>query len=520
MSASGRAARWQELCRSSRGRALVIAVAALGVLAALAVAAPGYLGGQGFPLDDAWIHAVYGRALARHGAFQYNPGVAASGESAPLWAIVSALVHLVARAPATVVLVTKLVGFALHVAAAIACAGALADEDAPWWLPLAGGLVVLLQPDLVAAATSGMEVPLAAWAACLLWRQARAPSLVRFGGATVVAVLARPELGVVAFALPALLHAGRDRAALARALAAAAAGAALAFVVIVAIDLAGSGRPLPATFYAKVGAGATPLLVREWLGFVGIGARLPPFALPLSLVAVLAAALWVLRGDGRAVFRAAAAAALSALAYWAVSFALIAPVDPFAFYHQRYVLPVLPLLVGFVPAALVAVRPSPSRRRVAAVALAALAAWLAVAAPARWRRLANDARNIDDVQVRLGRTLAAAAPTDVAWVVDAGAARYFGNAFVVDVVGLNTPALLDDRAGAYLAAHPPRWLDLFADWSSVDDAAALPTMSFSATTPYTVTSVAAMRTHVLARCPAGRAVVYHFRARAWPTPCQ
>ena len=39
-------------------------------LAALQIAAPAYLFGQGFPLDDAWIHAVYARELARSGVLE------------------------------------------------------------------------------------------------------------------------------------------------------------------------------------------------------------------------------------------------------------------------------------------------------------------------------------------------------------------------------------------------------------------------------------------------------------------
>ena len=53
----------------------------------LQLAAPRYLLQQGFPLDDAWIHAVYAREVARNGTLAYNPGVPATGETAPLWAL-------------------------------------------------------------------------------------------------------------------------------------------------------------------------------------------------------------------------------------------------------------------------------------------------------------------------------------------------------------------------------------------------------------------------------------------------
>ena len=45
--------------------ALLTVTAALAALALLVISAPDYLPRLGYPLDDAWIHAVYGRAIAR-----------------------------------------------------------------------------------------------------------------------------------------------------------------------------------------------------------------------------------------------------------------------------------------------------------------------------------------------------------------------------------------------------------------------------------------------------------------------
>ena len=138
-------------------------------LAALHIAAPAYLFGQGFPLDDAWIHAVYARELARSGVLAYNPGVPATGETSPLWAIVLAVPHAIAGA-SIAVLLTKLVGFAMHAASAVFIALAIRDVcGEARLLPALGGVLVALHPDLVAASVSGMEVPLATlvigWAA-------------------------------------------------------------------------------------------------------------------------------------------------------------------------------------------------------------------------------------------------------------------------------------------------------------------------------------------------------------------
>ena len=95
------------------------------------------------------------------------------------------------------------------------------------------------------------------------------------------------------------------------------------------------------------------------------------------------------------------------------------------------------------------------------VVVIVMGAVLLASAPARYRRLSNDARNIDDVQVAFGRALATAPPAATAWVVDAGASRYFGRAFVVDLMGLNTFELLKPGAEAFLDRHPPSYLDVF-----------------------------------------------------------
>ena len=143
------------------------------------------------------------------------------------------------------------------------------------------------------------------------------------------------------------------------------------------------------------------------------------------------------------------------------------------------------------------------------------------ATPARYRRLSNDARNIDDVQVAFGRALGMAAASDNAWVVDAGASRFFGKPFIVDLMGLNTPEILAPGAQAFLDEHPPRYLDVFPGWSSIEiKAATMPVRSFESSTRYTVTSNPLMRRHVLVSCePAGTFGRVNVRRRAFTFRC-
>jgi len=500
----------------------IIALAALAGLALLTYCAPGYVTQQGFPLDDAWIHAVYGRELARSGMLAYNPQTPATGSTAPLWSAVVALAHLLGSG-STVMVLVKLFGFAFHVLTALVTYAALRDgDDAHDAWRLAGAGLVALHPDLVSASVSGMEVSLASLAAVsLLYGSARCGAPV-VAALAALGVLVRPELAVVALTIPLCLSAARGRRAL-RAAAAAAVGIALADGMLAARNLAVSGLPLPASFYAKVGAGP-PLLEALRMGFDGLLRQVPIVDSLLLLTAAFGVAVLLLRPDGGRAPLVAAAGFIGGLAYCAVSFALIAPIDPAAFYHQRYVLPALPLLIGPLP--LLLHEPLARRwpRRHATMATAAVVGALCFTtvrhAPDRYAHLANDARNIDDVQVALGRRLAAAGADEVVWAVDAGAVRYFGNAFVVDMMGLNTPELLGENAQPFLNAHPATYVEVVPSWSSLRGAATgLPAITFTPNTPYTVTGFPAMQRHVLVRCAADDRTRFGVRTRLFDLVC-
>jgi hypothetical protein len=517
---------------SPRLAVLVIALAALAGLAGLVEWAPDYLTGQGFPLDDAWIHAVYGRALARSGMLAYNPGLAATGSTAPLWSAVVALPHLLA-ADAGVVVWIKLAGFACHVLAALVLCAALRDGGpADAWCA-AGAALVAAHPDLVSASVSGMEVPLAALtAAGTLYAAARAGALAA-AAVAACAFLARPELAVVSLSVPLLARDGRRGAAAGRARSAGTrrappaprsaraglrpAGSAQLGGVRPAIpgDVLRQGRPRPAPLDALR------------LGFDGLLRQLPITESLLLLAAAFGIAAVVLRTSAARGLRVAAAGFIAGVAFCAISFALIAPIDAHAFYHQRYVLPALPLLIGPLPLLLheALARSLPARHATAAAAAIVLvfAGLLVRSAPERFAHLANDARNIDDVQVALGRHLAAAGPHDVVWAVDAGAVRYFGNAFVVDMLGLNTPELLGAHAQAFLDAHPPRWIELVPTWSALRGApeTAAAGVVFAPSTPYTVTGFPDMARHRLVGCTAaGPAARFGVRGRVFAVACE
>ena len=514
---------------SYRLASVLVILAGIAGLAAVLILAPDYLLSLGFPLDDAWIHAVYARSLARSGTFAYNPGIPATGATSPLWTVVLAVPQLLASDAPTFVLYAKLLGFALHLAASLLLLRALSDGVAVQPAQLAGAVLVALHPDLVSASMSGMEVPLANLAAVGLLLAASGASAPLYGVVCFLAPLARPELAVLCVAVPFALFARRSHRRLGMLLGAAFVGNVASYGIVGLRNLAVSGLPLPAAFYAKAGAGDLSVLEGQIAGWSDLLSQFPvtDSSILLVIAAVVAARVVVTREPATIPMQRAAAGMLAGLVFCAASFVVIPPVDTRAFYHQRYVLPVLALLVGSMPVLLYGALP---RRLLAAwparlvrfAILVVLAVSVAVSANVRYGTLASDARNIDDVQVAIGKHLASASPDQTVWAVDAGAVRYFGGAFVVDLLGLNSAQMLGPNARAFLAGHRPLYIETVAEWARLDVGAPqrMQAISFRTSTPYTVTSFAAMQQHWIVVCndPAlsGQVVI---RERRLPFQC-
>ena len=135
-----------------RAVCLTFAAAMLGLLL-LAWTAPEYLTSKGYPLDDAWIYAVYGRSLAREGTLAYNPGIPAAGATAPLWPVFIAASHLLWAGPAVVTSV-KLTGWMLHAVSAILILFAFRQSSRVQMSVLVSAVLVALHPDLISGSTS------------------------------------------------------------------------------------------------------------------------------------------------------------------------------------------------------------------------------------------------------------------------------------------------------------------------------------------------------------------------------
>jgi hypothetical protein len=249
---------------------------------------------------------------------------------------------------------------------------------------------------------------------------------------------------------------------------------------IIGFDLVATGRPLPATFYFKQESSFAELPVRLMTAITSMLDRSVPFT---SYFAWLGLAGLFRRPLSRRVCLPLA----GGLGFLVSNLYVAPPSDPGAFYHLRYVLPALPLLTLGVVVGAARLGRWPLRAMLGAGIIGAAITLLPAA-----KGYHNDVRNINEVQVAMGRWIATnSQPGDWVAATDAGAVRYFGERPVVDLMGLNTPEFYWDRQ-AYVAAHPVDLLALMPAWVQPTDPSLLRMHATLATSDYTVTSYPGM----------------------------
>lgn len=433
-----------------------------------------------FPLDDAWIHLVYARSLARGDLLAYLDGVPEAGSTSPLWALL--LAPLCALAPSTAALVVAVKALGVSLAAlgtwlAALLVWELRQSHAAAWLALA---FTALEPATTAASVSGMEVALAGTLVVgALWAYVRGRRGVAatLGG---LCLLARPELALVPAALLCAwawderepLQSASDRMGALRRLAPLAAPPLLLGLAWVAFCLWSTGRPLPNTFYVKHSAANLVVASSDAGRALFAMGRLAGMGAGVGFVAW--GAVFFERSAPSARhhrFIAALALALLAGLIWAHDLR-----RPTWFYVERYLLPVAPLVLTVVAlgthqlATRAASEPKGPRR----YAWAALATAIVVAAlvrlPARAEadaaRHAWSTRNIEEQQETLAAWLRERLSDDPdAWVAthDAGAIRYLTDARVLDLMGLNEHRIPQARA-QLMRERDPRFVALIPSW--------------------------------------------------------
>jgi hypothetical protein len=182
---------------------------------------------------------------------------------------------------------------------------------------------------------------------------------------------------------------------------------------------------------------------------------------------------------------------------------VIEPYDPGAYYHIRYILPSVPLLIAalFLGAFLFS-RWIPKRWAsvpVFAIFLAGLIG-TSVLIDASSKHLHNDVRNINEVQRELGVWLNEHT-SEADWIAasDAGAVRYFSERPTLDLLGLNTPELFW-QAPEFAKEHRVKAIVLIPSWLRFQNPADLMIIRKTETEDYTVTSFEDMARQVVVSC--------------------
>jgi hypothetical protein len=400
-------------------------------------------GGElGAPLDDAWIHFQFARNISQGAGFSYNPGEPTPGSTAPLWTIILAAVGLfdVELMVPALALSTFFLLLSLWLAYGFTC----------WitrsvWAALLAGLGVALTGRMLWAGLAGMETTaFAALSLAAIWAYSRwgiswFPALL-FG----LAGQLRPE-GHALFAL-ALADAAwmwwlANRSATdgrLRSLARHFLPALIIYALIAApyslFSLATTGRPLPNTFYAKVGSqhlfsGRTLQETMAWHW------QDNPFSLILILFGLVP--LW-------------RRSRLSVL--WLLGLPLLtAVIIDFTWHHGRYTMPLIPLqmvaaAVGahWIVGRFAGVKDEVWRSHLRKAAPVLLILFLLLGGG--WRltywatMLGKNTREVQDIDVALGHWLAENTPPEsVIAVDDIGAIAFLSGRRIVDMNGLVSP---------------------------------------------------------------------------------
>jgi hypothetical protein len=471
-----------------KSEALLLALAALAA-AGLYLWQEAVLAGRwGFPLDDAWIHLQFARNLAEGQGFSFNPGEVVSASTAPLWTLM--LVPLF-WLPVEVVWSAKTLGVGLLWISGLLCLrlGRNLGLEQNW--ALAGGLVVVLTPRLVWGSLSGMEVmlytALALYGCCRHLETLDRSPCFRGTAALALAALARPECLLL---FPLVLA---DRRRLGHPLPW---KHLLLFAALLApfaaFNLLTLGKPLPNTFYAKVGPyGLTAALALGDWARVAKTLLYYPFLQAQELAAFCAENNLVLAGLAPLgllyLLRQQRGSWLIALALCSFPLfrGMLAPFKGALFQHGRYAAHLIPLvavagLLGLRWAwqLLAEGRDFARWRRLERWAGPAL--WglvfghLLVSLPGYAQRYGWNATNIEDMHVSMGKWLAANTPPNAVIAGhDVGALAYFSGRRVLDTTGLVTPRALaylpaggpaDPGVGRFIAAEKPDYVVILPNW--------------------------------------------------------
>lgn len=409
----------------------------------------------GFPLDDAWIHQVFARNIARLGEFSYNPGQVVAGSTSPLWTILLVPAYWFGDA--------LYMGWAFGLGIAFLVLAALEvyrlyillfPNAKPVWA-VAAAVLIIFEWRLTWASISGMEVTLFTFGTLWLLRLYLVTSLAEKSGTVTfflpfryislgliggMIALVRPE-GLVLFGLVGLDVARRvfmDKY-----------GwqwlavrwlwlgvAALVFVTPYLIfNYVTSNSLLPNTFGAKVGFygnAFSPAVILDYLG--------QAFSLIFRFLLAIVPGLLFILAD---MIRKPRQYNWLPLFWAAVLLGLYAVRLPVLYHEGRYVMPLIPIFILYGVYGserllnMLRLGSLPLLARILPVLGLVLIgySWLNGMFTYRF-----DVKYINDEQVTVGKWLRDNTPQGaVVATHDIGAIRYFSGRKLIDTAGLVSP---------------------------------------------------------------------------------
>jgi len=441
---------------------------------------------RSFALDDTWIHLCYVRSLAQHGVMGYNTGEWQAGCTSPLWAMLLATIYRPVTAwGSDFVVATKAVSTLMLWATSVVLFHIGRRSLGTPAMSFLLGLVIAVEPLLAFHKASGMEGPLFSFLTALsIWflLQRRDWPL---GVSVGLLPLARPEGYFVAVPICGvvvlewieenkewLLGEGPNWKKHAipgfKRLVPIFLPLAIAFVANVLYNYSINGTPYPNTYLAK----HDPTL--GWFDIANLGyvwtSSVTQLCLFSNPVAMAISAAMILGGSALVVKRCGTRGLALVLIPWVMLYAvsLGARYGPgtSGFWIRRYTDPAIPFFLALflwgASAWWCAFRPITRRsHRIlgSAPGLVPLLAMLSLIAIVelplkgmrrQWSFLPNiyagDCEKVYDINARPGMWIKENTPEDaIVAIWEAGAVRYFGERYTIDVVGLNFPPAIGHR---------------------------------------------------------------------------
>jgi len=439
------------------------------------------MAGEGFPLDDSWIHQTYARNLAQYGEWAFVPGQPSAASTSPLYTVLLSIGYFLSLPYA---LWTHFIG-----AVSLGVMAMLVARMVAWQLPnsrfapLVGGLLILTTWHLIWTAASGMETIVFCLLTIVLiylaWREYYVESQLSliwrgaiFGVFSALTTLARPEgvllVGIIGLIFLIIQPQGNFQNVLVYGVV-----SVIAFVMVMSpylvLNLQLTGGLLPNTAGAKFEQHAIllqlPYLTRVQNMLIPILAGGQFLLIPGVFIF-----LWkVVRQESARQWLLFALPLI-----WSIALILLyAARLPAAYQHGRYVIPALPALVlvgaiGTLYAVQMWKRQMLSRvvsRALLASAILGSFAFALILAPPIY---ATDVRIINEEMVASARWIDENIPKDELLAIhDIGAVGYFTPRPMLDIAGLVSPdvapivddenalwRLMQDREAQYLMAFP------------------------------------------------------------------